>query len=156
MFSLKRVPGWGGRGTPYNVLYGDQAPPERGTFFSLQDFSLLDVNENGREISHCRLWKDLKELTGRFYSCVRDTKTFWLSDLLIFKRQNINYHLKGVTFANNRYKVIPFLSKILLRTPPSSERVKLPQDWLATTTCMVTYFIVLSTPIWLLQNRKLL
>ena len=114
---FKKSPGVRGEGTPYNVLYGDQAPPERGTFFSLQDFSLLDVNENGREISHCRLWKDLKGLTGRFYSCVRDTKTFWLSDLLIFKRQNINYHLKGVTFANNRYKVIPFLSKILLRTP---------------------------------------
>ena len=52
---FKKSPGVRGEGTPYNVLYGDQAPPERGTFFSLQDFSLLDVNENGREISHCRL-----------------------------------------------------------------------------------------------------
>ena len=35
MLCLASSPGGGGRGTPYNRLYGE-APPERGTFFGLE------------------------------------------------------------------------------------------------------------------------
>ena len=43
------------RGTPYNDLQGEPAPPERGTIFRLQFYegvgiSLIEVYEKGREI----------------------------------------------------------------------------------------------------------
>ena len=41
----------------------------------------------GRDICHCGMWKDLKGLTGSFYGCEKDKKTFWFSDLFIFKRR---------------------------------------------------------------------
>ena len=33
----------GGRGTPYNRLYGD-APPERGTFFGLEVYERVGIS----------------------------------------------------------------------------------------------------------------
>ena len=46
----------GGGGTPYNGLYGE-APPERGTFFSLQVYERVgilqvEVYKKGTEIGH--------------------------------------------------------------------------------------------------------
>ena len=37
-------PGGGGGGTPYNGLYGE-APPERGTFFSLQVYKRVGISQ---------------------------------------------------------------------------------------------------------------
>ena len=37
------TPGGGG-GTPYNGLYGE-APPERGTFFSLQVYKRVGISQ---------------------------------------------------------------------------------------------------------------
>ena len=39
---LTIVPGGGGGGTPYNGLYR-KAPPERGTFFSLQVYERVGI-----------------------------------------------------------------------------------------------------------------
>ena len=38
---LKR-PGGGGTGTPHNGLYGE-APPEKGTFFRLQEYKRVEI-----------------------------------------------------------------------------------------------------------------
>ncbi len=42
LFSLKFIAG--GRGTPYNGLYGE-APPERGTFFKLQVYKRVGISQ---------------------------------------------------------------------------------------------------------------
>jgi len=63
-------------GTPYNGLYGE-TPPERGTFFRLQVYQMVEISlveAWGREIWHLGLWKGPKGLTNEFYGFVKSRK----------------------------------------------------------------------------------
>ena len=59
--------GGGGKGTPYNGLYGE-APPERG-----RDFTRWSIWK-GREICHLGLWKGPKGLTDECYGFIKSGK----------------------------------------------------------------------------------
>ena len=74
---MPRLPGGGG--TPYNGLYRE-APPERGTFFSLQLYEregilLVEVYIwRGREICHLGMLKGPKDQTDEFYVFIKSSK----------------------------------------------------------------------------------
>ena len=67
-------------GTPYDGLYGE-APPERGTFFSLQVYERVKGRDltswsiwKDREICHLGLWEGPKGLTDEFYGFKKSRK----------------------------------------------------------------------------------
>ena len=67
------------------------------------------------------MWEDLKGLTASFYGCEKDKKTFWFSDLFIFKRRLRRGHLccqkwfvKG---SGSGPGAEPFPYKMLFSTP---------------------------------------
>ena len=71
-------------GTTYNGLYRE-APPKRGTFFSLQVYewvgiSLVELYQRAGKSAIAVCEKDLKELADIFYGCGKDKKTSRLSN----------------------------------------------------------------------------
>lgn len=76
-----------------------EAPPNRGIFFQA---SASGVSE-GRGFTSLRIWKGREiwhcGLTDTFYGHEKDRKTFWCSDLFIFKRRCLySSYIKGSFF----------------------------------------------------------
>ena len=106
---VRPTPGGGGEEVLHITAYTGRLRPKG-----------QETHEGG-EICHCGMWEDLKGLTASFYGCEKDKKTFWFSDLFIFKRRLRRGHLccqkwfvKG---SGSGPGAEPFPYKMLFSTP---------------------------------------